>query len=128
MDEHASRLVLEGINWLGERCLTRWSVASMTRPHRLPDFSVIVWIKKNEKFPSLRSEVLAAVGAEPYEMFEYQGMADFHWGMSNIADARKVAEALSVTSQRPEVVLLMIMSRVDEVDSITIKDERRLQH
>ena len=50
----------------------------MKGPHRLPDFSVVVWIKKNENFGAVRSEVLAAAGAEPYEMTEYQGMADFH--------------------------------------------------
>jgi hypothetical protein len=53
-------------------------MATMKGPHRLPDFSVVVWIKKNENFGAVRSEVLAAAGAEPYEMTEYQGMADFH--------------------------------------------------
>ena len=44
----------------------------MRGTHRLPDFSVVVWIKKNEDFPTLRSEVLAAAGVEPYEMTEYK--------------------------------------------------------
>ena len=96
----------------------------MKGPHRLPDFSVVVWIKKNENFPTLRSEVLAAAGAEPYEMTEYQGMADFHWATSSVVDARKLAEALKVVCQRPEVVLLRIISLVDDVESILIKDER----
>jgi acetolactate synthase regulatory subunit len=104
------------------------NVASMRGRHRLPDFSVVVWIKKNKNFPALRSEVLSAAGAEPYEMTEYQGMADFHWGMTNIADAHKLAEALKVASRRPEVVLLRIMSRVDDVESISIKDERVTKH
>jgi len=104
------------------------NVGSMRGRHRLPDFSVVVWIKKNENFPALRSEVLSAAGAEPYEMTEYQGMADFHWGMTNIADAHKLADALKVASQRPEVVLLRIMSRVDDVESISIKDERVTKH
>lgn len=95
---------------------------------RLPDFSVVVWIKKNENFSTLRSEVLAAAGAEPYEMTEYQGMADFHWGTTNVADARKLADALKAASQRPEIVLLKIMSRVDDVDSISIKDVRVTKH
>jgi hypothetical protein len=34
----------------------------MRGQHRLPDFSVVVWIKMNENFPTLRSEVLAAAG------------------------------------------------------------------
>lgn len=100
----------------------------MKGTHRLPDFSVVVWIKKNESFPALRSELLAAAGAEPYEMTEYQGMADFHWGMTSIVDARKLAEALEVVSQRPEVVVLRIMSLVDDVASISIKDERVTKH
>jgi hypothetical protein len=98
------------------------------RPHRLPDFSVVVWIKMNENFLALRSEVLAAAGAEPYEMTEYQGMADFHWGVTSIVDARKLAEALKVVSQRPEVVVLRIMSLRDDVASISIKDERVTKH
>jgi hypothetical protein len=91
---------------------------------RLPDFSVVVWIKKNENFLALRSEVLSAAGADPYESTEYQGIVDFHWGMNNMGDARKLADALSIASQRPEVVLLKITSLVDGVASIAIKDER----
>jgi hypothetical protein len=100
----------------------------MKGSHRLPDFSVVVWIKKNEHFPALRSEVLAAAGAEPYEMTEYQGMADFHWATSSVVDARKLAEALKVACHRPEVVLLRIISLVDDVESISIKDERVTKH
>jgi hypothetical protein len=100
----------------------------MKGSHRLPDFSVVVWIKKNEHFPALRSEVLAAAEAEPYEMTEYQGMADFHWATSSVVDAHKLAEALKVVCQRPEVVLLRIISLVDDVESISIKDERVTKH
>ena len=103
-------------------------MATMKGPHRLPDFSVVVWIKKNENFGVVRSEVLAAAGAEPYEMTEYQGMADFHWATSSVVDARKLAEALKVVCQRPEVVLLRIISLVDDVESISIKDERVTKH
>jgi hypothetical protein len=100
----------------------------MKGSHRLPDFSVVVWIKKNEHFPALRSEVLAAAGTEPYEMSEYQGMADFHWAVTSMVDARKLAEALEVVSQRPEVVLVRILSLVDDVESVSIKDERVTKH
>jgi hypothetical protein len=100
----------------------------MREAFRLPDFSVVVWLKKNDRFPILRSEVLAAVAVEPYETTEYQGMVDFHWAAHSIADARKLAEALKVISQQPEVVLLSIMSRVDHVDSISIKDQRVTKH
>ncbi len=55
----------EGINCLTGRRDGR--MATMKVPHRLIDFSVVVWIKKNENFGAVRSEVLAAAGAEPYE-------------------------------------------------------------
>ena len=100
----------------------------MRSPHRLPNFSVVVWIKKDENFAGVRSEVLAAAGVEPYEMTEYQGMADFHFAMTSMIDARKLAEALKVVSQRPEVVLVRILSLVDDVESISIKDERVTKH
>jgi hypothetical protein len=100
----------------------------MRGPHRIPDFSVVVWIKKNENFQTLRSEVLAAAGEVPYEMTEYQGIADFHWGMTSIIDARNLAETLETASQRPEVILLRITSLVNDVDSISIKDERVTKH
>jgi hypothetical protein len=89
----------------------------MKGPHRLPDFSVVVWIKRNEHFAAVRSELLAAAAAEPYETTEYQGMADFHFATTSMADARKLAEALKVVSQRHEVVLLRIISLVDDVKS-----------
>jgi hypothetical protein len=44
--------------------------------HRLPDFSVVVWLRKTEKFPMLKAELLGAAVAEPYESTEYQGMVD----------------------------------------------------
>ena len=100
----------------------------MTGRHRLPDFSVVAWIKKNENFTIVRSEPLAAAEAEPYEMTEYQGMVDFHWGMTSMVDARQLARALKVVSERPEVVLLRIMSLVDGVELISIKDERVIRH
>ena len=46
--------------------------------------------------------MLAAAGAEPYEMTEYQGMADFHWATSSVVDARKLAEALKVAVSDPK--------------------------
>ena len=55
-------------------------------------------------------------------------MVDFHWSATNVSEARKLAEALKGVAQRPEFVLLQIMSRVDGVDFISIKDERRTKH
>jgi len=62
------------------------------------------------------------------EPTEYQGMIDFHWSVPNLADAERLAEALKAAARHPELVLLHIMSRVDGVDSISIKDERRTRH
>jgi hypothetical protein len=92
---------------------------------RLPDFSVVVWLRKTDKFATLKTEIMDAGVAEPTE---YQGMIDFHWSVPNLADAERLAEALRAAARHPELVLLHIMSRVDGVDSISIKDERRTRH
>jgi hypothetical protein len=92
---------------------------------RLPDFSVVVWLRKTDKFATLKTEIMDAAVAEPTE---YQGMIDFHWSVPNLADAERLAEALRAAARHPELVLLHIMSRVDGVDSISIKDERRTRH
>jgi hypothetical protein len=98
------------------------------RVTRLPDFSVVVWLRKTEKFAALKSEVLRASVSEPYESTEYQGMVDFHWNATNLSEAKKLAKALKSVAEHPELVLLQIMSRIDGVDSISIKDERRTRH
>jgi hypothetical protein len=95
---------------------------------RLPDFSVVVWLRKTDKFAALKTEIMDAAVAKPYESTEYQGMVDFHWGVPNLADAERLAEALKAAARHPELVLLHIMSRVDGIDSISIKDERRTRH
>jgi hypothetical protein len=94
---------------------------------RLPDFSVVVWLRKTNNFTTLKAELLDAV-SEPYESTEYQGMVDFHWRAANFAEAKRLAEALKGVAQHPELVLLHIMSRVDGVDSVSIKDERQRRH
>jgi hypothetical protein len=100
----------------------------MRRDSRLPDFSVVVWLRKTDKFSALRAEMLEAVMTEPYESTEYQGMVDFHWSAANLPEAKRLAEALKGAARHSELVLLHIMSRVDGVDSISIKDERRTKH
>jgi hypothetical protein len=100
----------------------------MRRVSRLPDFSVVVWLQKTDKFVALKTEVLDAAVTEPYESTEYQGMVDFHWSAATLPDAKRLAEALTGAARHPELVLLHIMSRVDGVDSISIKDERRARH
>lgn len=95
---------------------------------RLPDFSVVVWVRETDKFAALKSEVLAATETEPYESTHYQGMVDFHWNAATLPEAKRLAEGLKDAARHPELVLLRIMSRVDGVDSISIKDERRTKH
>ena len=96
--------------------------------NRLPDFSVVVWLKVSERFDDQRSQILSIAGKEPYDSTLYQGMLDFHWGFDSLAEAQKLAGALKHIARRPEVVLLHIMSRVDEVESISLKDERSTKH
>ena len=100
----------------------------MQRAPRLPDFSVVVWLRETDRFETHKSELLTAATRAPYESTKYQGMVDFHWSAANVSEARKLAEALKGVAQRPEFVLLQIMSRVDGVNSISIKDERRTKH
>src|SRR5450631_434829 len=92
---------------------------------RLPDFSVVVWLRKTDKFAALKSDLLAAAKIEPYESTEYQGMVDFHWSTISLIEAKKLAEALKAVAQHSELVLLQIMRRVDGVEFIYIKDMRR---
>jgi hypothetical protein len=93
----------------------------------VPDFSVVVWLRETDKFSVLESELLAAAEVEPYESTHYQGMVDFHWAASSLADAKRLAEGLRDVARHPEVVLLRVLS-VDGKDSISIKDECRTKH
>jgi hypothetical protein len=95
---------------------------------RLPDFSVVVWLRKTDGFAALKAELLGAAVTEPYESTEYQGMVDFHWSAANLPEAERLADALRGVARHPELVLLQIMSGVDGVDSVSIKDERRTRH
>jgi len=94
----------------------------------IPDFSVVVWLRKSDGFAAVKAEVLDAAGTEPYESTEYQGMVDFHWSVANLPEAKRLADALKGAARHPELVLLRIMSRVDGVESISIKDQRRTNH
>ena len=95
----------------------------MTIANQLPDFSVIVWVRLNESFDELRSELLAIAPVEPYQMFQYQGMVDFHWGFDDISDAQDLAAAFGDLVDRPEIAVLHILSNVDAIESISIKDD-----
>jgi len=93
----------------------------------VPDFSVVVWLRETDRFSVLKSELLAAVEAEPYESTHYQGMVDFHWAASSLAEAKRLAEGLRDVARHPEVVLLRVLSN-DGTGSISIKDARRTKH
>ena len=54
----------------------------------LPDFSVVVWLRKTEGFAAIKNELLGAAVTEPYKSTEYQGMVDFHWSAPNLPEAR----------------------------------------
>jgi hypothetical protein len=84
----------------------------MRRMPRLPDFSVVVWLRKTDEFTVHKAEVFGAAATEPYESTEYQGMVDFHWGAANLPEAKRLADALKGAVRHPELVLLHIMSRV----------------
>ena len=100
----------------------------MQRVSPLPDFSVVVWLRDTEKFSALKSELLTAAEVEPYESTHYQGMVDFHWAAGSLPEAKRLAESLKHVARHRDLVLLQIMSRVDGIDSISIKDERRIKH
>jgi hypothetical protein len=45
----------------------------MQSAFQLPQFSVVVWLRKTEKFEVLKSELLTAADLAPYESTEPQG-------------------------------------------------------
>jgi len=76
----------------------------------------------------LRGELLRLAGDEPDESTEHEGMADFHWGFARLADAERIAAALSHLASRSDIVLLRL-SNYDNLDaSITYKDQRLPRH
>jgi hypothetical protein len=92
----------------------------------LPPFSVVVWVKKTDDFPSIRTELMNIAEEEPYESAEDQGLIDFHWGFAEQKDAERFAASLQAITEKPEVLLL----RASSIDGplITIKDTRRRSH
>jgi hypothetical protein len=49
-------------------------------------------------------------------------------GAASFNEAKKLADALKDVATRPELVLLRVVSRVDGVDSFSIKDARCTKH
>ena len=91
----------------------------------LPDFSVIVWVWDREDFEELRVEILAASSEPPYDNNKYQGMVDFHFGFDNFSDAYELAGKFNPIARHADVVLLMVQSRVDDTESVFLKDQRK---
>jgi len=88
-----------------------------------PKFSVVVWVRKIDNYGTIRSKLLELAAAEPDEVTEYEGMMDFHWGFDRESGAHEVAIAFREIVERPEVVVLRIISRDDQRLSKTLKDE-----
>ena len=89
---------------------------------------IIVWLRKTDSFAALRTELLGLAGDEPDESTDYQGMVDFHWSFSHLADAERMASTLTPLTLWPELVLLRL-SNYDNLDrSVTYKDERVRRH
>jgi hypothetical protein len=95
---------------------------------QLPPFTVVVWVRKTAEFTAIRGQLLAIAAAEPDESTEYEGMVDFHWGFNRVAGADQLAAAMQEISERPEVVVLRIISRDDRHPTKTLKDERNVGH
>ena len=93
----------------------------------LPDFSVIVWVRDSENLEQLKSEILAASAEPPYENNKYQGMVDFHFGFDAFSKALTLAKEVKPIAQHSDVVLLKVQSRVDDVESVTLKDQREIR-
>ena len=95
---------------------------------RLPDFSVVVWLRKTDGFAALKGELLGAAATEPYEFDRVSRHGRFPLECRQPSRGQELADALRGVARHPELVLLRIMSRVDGVDSVSIKDERRMRH
>lgn len=91
-------------------------------------FEVIVWVREANSFPALRNELLRLAGNEPDESTSYEGMVDFHWGFARLAEAERMAAALSPLTSRPDIVLLRLSNYDNLNASVTYKDERFTRH
>ncbi|MGC2415882.1 MAG: hypothetical protein WA459_24700 [Stellaceae bacterium] len=88
-----------------------------------PKFSVVVWLRKTDNYGTIRSKLLELAAAEPDEVTEFEGMTDFHRGFDRESGADEAATAFREIVERPEVVVLQVISRDDQRLSKTLKDE-----
>lgn len=86
-------------------------------------FEVVVWMRATGSLTTFR-----LAGNKPDESTSYQGMVDLHWGFTYLADAERVAVALSRISSRSEIVLLRLPNYDNPDASVTYKDERFTRH
>jgi hypothetical protein len=93
---------------------------------QLPKFTVVVWVRKTADYDIIRSKLLELSAAEPDESTEYQGMVDFHWGFDRESGANQLAGAFREILERPEIVVLRVISGDDARPSKTLKDERHV--
>ena len=91
-------------------------------------FEIIVWVREANSFPALRNELLRLAGNEPDKSTSYEGMVDFHWGFARLAEAERMAAALSPLTSRPDIVLLRLSNYDNLNASVTYKDERFTRH
>jgi hypothetical protein len=91
---------------------------------KLPAFTVTVWFRVNEETPSLKTKLIEAAKAFPYQNFEYQGMEDMHWGAESEAEAKEILERLKRFGSNANVVVLRLRGRDENFEPIIYKDER----
>ena len=95
---------------------------------RLPDFSVVVWLRKTDGFAALKGELLGAAATEPYEFDRVSRHGRFPLECrqpSRGQETRRRAEGCRTTSGTRSVT--------DHEPgrwrgSVSIKDERRMRH
>jgi hypothetical protein len=66
----------------------------MPEMFQLPKFSVVVWVRKTDDYPTIYDRLLDSAVEEPCQSTEYEGMVDFHWGFHERTRADDLAGAL----------------------------------
>lgn len=84
---------------------------------QLSKFTVVVWVRKTANYQAIRDELLELAVEDPYESTEYQGMVDFHWGFDWEPQAVQLADSFREIAEKPEIVVLRIISRDDATPS-----------
>jgi hypothetical protein len=91
---------------------------------KLPPFTVTLWFRVNEEMATLKTELIEAAEAFPYQNFEYQGMQDMHWGAETETEAKEILERLKPFTSNANVVVLKLSGRHENFRPIMCKDER----